>query len=131
MTPALETYLAEVEAAEGRMTIAPWRHDTGEFLTHWISSPMSTVAVIPTDSVHCAHEVTENCDGIALLRNRVKALCGMVRDAVSTLEAITVCTSDRQRIVEAADHSLARLTAAVALIAKGQGEGRESQPVNH
>jgi len=77
---ALLTWLAELEAAEGRMQMAPWDAD-GEY----VFSGRNQV-----------HLYTER-KSITLLRNRAKALCGMVRIAVEALDkasaSLTACAA--------------------------------------
>lgn len=64
-TKALLNLLDEVIRMDEKRTPGKWNHNQGENMSHWISSSMSTVAVIPTDSVYCASRCSQNASFIA------------------------------------------------------------------
>lgn len=70
MTPTekLERIKAKCEqllAIAEKRTNGKWHHDSGERCSHWVSSHLSTVCVIPTDSIYCAADTSQNASFIA------------------------------------------------------------------
>lgn len=89
MSAALETYLAEVEAAEGRMTGGEWIAADDELHEAWSvrANGMYVCATRTEKPIGGSSDIGQpDAHGIALLRNRVKALCGMVRENIQELE---------------------------------------------
>jgi hypothetical protein len=83
MTPPLEKWIGEVEAAEAAATPGPWKAEDEE-VTHGedylICDCLASIG---------GTEDADNASAIALLRNRAKGMCGALRaGAISTSEPL-------------------------------------------